>query len=164
MDGLKALADAGVKTVIDLQGGDGSIPLLGKLIQIFEPGESAKQIKQEQLEVESLGMTFRGTPLDSLFDINRKEGDAIEATLAYMNEASNGPIYVHCAHGNDRTGLVIALYRVRYDHFNVQQAHNEMVEMGHKGFIDHIVTHSMDEYFYERGPELQSLADPGANQ
>lgn len=35
------------------------------------------------------------------------------------------PIYVHCLHGSDRTGLAIALYRVAKQHYSVNQAINE---------------------------------------
>lgn len=38
--------------------------------------------------------------------------------------------YVHCSHGQDRTGLVIAVYRVTHDHWTKAQAEKEMLSNG----------------------------------
>ncbi len=54
------------------------------------------------------------------------------------------PIYVHCEHGKDRTGLVIALYRMRADGWSQEQAAAEMKEMGHTGLLDELFTGHMD--------------------
>lgn len=35
------------------------------------------------------------------------------------------PIYVHCLHGSDRTGLAIAIYRIAKQHYSVPQALRE---------------------------------------
>jgi protein tyrosine/serine phosphatase len=46
------------------------------------------------------------------------------------------PIFVHCAHGQDRTGLVIGLERVLIEQQAPQAAHDEMVKIGfHTMFI-----------------------------
>lgn len=37
------------------------------------------------------------------------------------------PILVHCWHGSDRTGAVIAAYRIVYHHWSVERALDEMV-------------------------------------
>ncbi|AEG71243.1 fused DSP-PTPase phosphatase/NAD kinase-like protein [Ralstonia solanacearum] len=39
--------------------------------------------------------------------------------------AGNGPVYVHCSHGQDRTGLVVALYRMRVQGYCKKKADDE---------------------------------------
>lgn len=41
------------------------------------------------------------------------------------NILTNQPIYIHCIHGQDRSGFIIALYRILKYNFNVQQALSE---------------------------------------
>ena len=41
-----------------------------------------------------------------------------------------GPVYVHCSHGRDRTGLIVGLYRVFIDGVTPEVAHAEMLADG----------------------------------
>lgn len=43
-------------------------------------------------------------------------------------------IYVHCLHGNDRTGMVIAAYRILYCGFTISEAKAEMYSLGFHKF------------------------------
>lgn len=38
--------------------------------------------------------------------------------------------YVHCSHGQDRTGIVVAVYRVKHDGWTKQRAEGEMLANG----------------------------------
>jgi hypothetical protein len=38
--------------------------------------------------------------------------------------------YVHCEHGQDRTGLIIGAYRVKVEHWTKEQAYQEMLRFG----------------------------------
>jgi protein-tyrosine phosphatase len=42
------------------------------------------------------------------------------------------PIYVHCLHGQDRTGYVIAAYRMLIQGWSFKRAYQEAKDMGHK--------------------------------
>ena len=42
-----------------------------------------------------------------------------------------GAVLVHCYHGADRTGLVVAMYRVIYQGWNLDAARSEMIEGGY---------------------------------
>jgi protein tyrosine/serine phosphatase len=33
-----------------------------------------------------------------------------------LQNKSRGPIFIHCRRGADRTGTVVALYRIEHDH------------------------------------------------
>jgi protein tyrosine/serine phosphatase len=45
--------------------------------------------------------------------------------------ASEGPILVHCWHGSDRTGCIIAMYRILNQGWSKEQAIDEMVNGGY---------------------------------
>ena len=45
--------------------------------------------------------------------------------------------------------MMSALYRVRYQGWDPKSAHDEMIRMGHKGFLDHLVTGGMDKTFWK---------------
>jgi hypothetical protein len=44
------------------------------------------------------------------------------------------PVLVHCQHGSDRTGLMVAIYRIAFDNMQEPEATNEMI---HGGFGFH---------------------------
>ena len=55
--------------------------------------------------------------------------------LAQVEEADK-PILVHCQHGEDRTGLVIAAYRVRVDGWSKQTAMDEALKFGYRNWLN----------------------------
>ena len=52
-------------------------------------------------------------------------------------DAAPKPVFVHCMKGQDRTGVVIAAYRIRRQGWTFDQAYQEMLSYGHKpgGFL-----------------------------
>jgi protein tyrosine/serine phosphatase len=96
------LAALGVKTVIDLQR-DGD--------------ESERQF------VESAGMKFYRIPMTT------HEPPATETLARFLqlvNDPANLPVYVHCAGGRHRTGVMTAVYRMTHDDWTADQAFKEM--------------------------------------
>jgi protein tyrosine/serine phosphatase len=70
--------------------------------------------------------------------------DEIVAALKLIKTAqAKGPVLVHCQHGADRTGVVIAMYRIVYQGWSKQQALDEM-ENG--GFNFHAVLANIPNY------------------
>lgn len=57
------------------------------------------------------------------------EGD-LAAFLAAVNDPKGGPYFVHCHHGADRTGAMVAAYRVVYSGWSSSDAEAEMREGG----------------------------------
>ena len=141
------LKKRGIKTVIDLQGGDILDSDFGSIAGIMEPGESPQWIAFEKRSIENLGMNFVNVPVNALDSVNSVQGYGIGKVIAMMADVANLPIYVHCEHGVDRTGLVIALYRVVDQKWKRQAAHDEMVEMGH-GVFRQFFTGDMDRFFW----------------
>ena len=106
--GVKSLAKLGVKAVIDLRGA----------------GERATT---EEKQVEAVGMKYFSVPLPGLSSPSYSE---ISTVLALIDDAQNWPVYVHCMRGKDRTGTVIACYRIRHDRWPNARAMKEAREYG----------------------------------
>jgi len=96
------LAALGVKTVIDLQE-DGLAS---------EPGL-----------VERAGMKYVRIPMTTH---KPPTGDQLVQFLALVNDPVSQPVYVHCAGGRHRTGVMTAVYRMTSDGWTSDQAFNEM--------------------------------------
>jgi protein tyrosine/serine phosphatase len=96
------LAALGIKTVIDLQA-DGS--------------------PAEKRLVEAAGMTFHRI---SMTTRTAPTGDQLAEFLEIVSDPANQPVYVHCAGGRHRTGVMTAVYRMTYDGWTADQAFKEM--------------------------------------
>ena len=59
----------------------------------------------------------------------------IDAALAYVMDPAHQPVLVHCTLGSDRTGIVVAAYRIRYEHWTEEDAIKEMKQYGHSVFL-----------------------------
>jgi protein-tyrosine phosphatase len=60
---------------------------------------------------------------------NITEQQVIESLRIINNR--RGPILIHCWHGSDRTGVIIAAYRVIFNHWSKSDALDEMVNGGY---------------------------------
>ena len=79
-----------------------------------------------------LGLELVHVPMDGLQTPSIEEVDrALEVVL----DPSKRPVLVHCAHGEERTGAVIAAYRVVAQGWDPAAAEKEAVDLGF-GFDD----------------------------
>ena len=145
---LDQLAKLGIKSIVNLQGGDLQSKI-GIIIPIAEPGERASKIANEKMNSEALGMHFLNIPLNSLDHITKSEDKDIDRALEFMNNPINQPVFIHCEHGKDRTGLLVALYEVKYLGVDPETAHDEWIASGH-GSINQLLTGVLDRYFYKK--------------
>jgi len=84
-------------------------------------------------EAARLGMTVvdaSGPPSDLKNFFEAPTRDRIRLAVRTLEDASSRPVYVHCLHGQDRTGLVVGLYRVHHDHYTKSKAFKEMRNLG----------------------------------
>lgn len=100
-EGFLALARMGIKTIVDLR---------------REP----EQFQAEQRVVEALGMKFFSVPMT----LHAPTDQQISRVLEELN-SSAGPVFVHCQGGRDRTGTVIACYRMSHDGWDSKEALTE---------------------------------------
>lgn len=105
---FRELADMGIRTVLDLRGGP-----------IHKP--------RERKRVESLGMQYVSIRLSGLWEPKDKQ---IAQVLNVLDDPSKWPIFIHCWRGDDRSGMVLACYRIQHDHWTNQQALEEATHLG----------------------------------
>jgi protein tyrosine/serine phosphatase len=67
-------------------------------------------------------------PMNAAFITNKEIIAALALIKAHEGE---GPILVHCQHGADRTGVVMAMYRIIYQGWSKAQAIDEMKNGGY---------------------------------
>lgn len=117
---FNALAEMGIKTVIDLQ-------------EDASPSERA--------EVEATGMHYINIPMK---DKSMPKDQHIAQFLKITDDTSQGPYFVHCAGGRHRTGVVVAAYRINHYNWTIEQAYTEMKDYdfytswGHGDYKDYI--------------------------
>jgi protein tyrosine/serine phosphatase len=97
------LAALGVKTVIDLQA----------------DGDNA----DEPQLVKDAGMTFYRIPMTTHTPPTAAQ---LAEFLTIVTDPSRQPVYVHCAGGRHRTGVMTAVYRMAQDGWTADQAFQEM--------------------------------------
>jgi len=122
--GIAYLKGMGVRTIVDLEVDD--------LIEAW-PWE----IAQEERDAKAADLTLLRYPMSAFEPAVSDDFDQkIANIMANLADDSLKPIYVHCKHGQDRTGLVIGLERVLNEGWDPQPAHDEMVKIGfHTGFL-----------------------------
>ena len=102
-EGFDTLHKLGIKVVIDLREHD------------------ARAINEERL-VTAAGMRYVNVPMTGMTPPTASE---IKQILGILEDASAGPAFVHCKRGADRTGAVIAAYRVDHDKWDNARALSE---------------------------------------
>jgi protein tyrosine/serine phosphatase len=105
--GMASLKELGVKTIICLR----------MTNDLWKP---------EGVEATNNGMIFINIPLSGA--ARPKDADVARALSAIEN--SPGPVFVHCCYGCDRTGTIIACYRIQHDQWTGAAAQKEADHYG----------------------------------
>jgi protein tyrosine/serine phosphatase len=77
--------------------------------------------------VRAAGMRYERVPLHSSEAPSAKE---VEQFMKLVSDPSLRPIYVHCQFGVDRTGTMMAVYRIERDNWSNADALAEMIYFG----------------------------------
>jgi protein tyrosine/serine phosphatase len=101
-DEYAELAALGIKTVIDLR---------------EDPERYARRA------AEAAGLHYVNLRLNAKRPPTAEESKLF---LSWVNEQTNWPVFVHCAGGRHRTGVLLAVYRMEMDGWNADRAYREM--------------------------------------
>jgi uncharacterized protein (TIGR01244 family) len=125
------LAALGIKTVVDLR-------------------EDSKS--DARSAAERAGMRYINLPMK---EKSYPRADTAERFLKIVNDQANWPVFVHCAGGRHRTGVMTAVYRMSVDGWDIDRAYQEMKQYdfstgwGHGDYKDYV-------YDYYRNLQTQA--------
>ncbi len=108
VEGIRALAAIGVKTVIDLRAAN-------------------ERENKEAVESAALGIKYLNVPMNGF---HAPGDDQVTRVLQTLDDSTAWPVFVHCKYGEDRTGTVIACYRVKHDGWDNRKALAEAKQLG----------------------------------
>jgi len=142
--GLAELRKLGVTTVVSLRGWN-------------------HEVESERKQAESLGFRFLNIPVGGWSPPSDQQ---VAQFLALFREPFVQKIFVHCKFGDDRTGVMVAAYRIAENHWSAQQAIREMYSFGF-----HYHWHPAMESFvrkfpanYASDPAFAPVRNPGVKQ
>ena len=104
---------------------------LGMDIVVDFRGEDG-EVSAEKKSVESLGMKFVSLPWNGGSIPTR---DEILTFFTLLRDNPDQKVFIHCEYGADRTGVMIALYRIAVDHWTPEQAISEMKDFHYHSFM-----------------------------
>ena len=107
-----------------------------KIRTILNLEDNSEAIQKESQAAEQLGMVMVNIPMSGIS--RPKPADLLRAVKIIENQDSH-PIYVHCLHGRDRTGFVIAAYKIIHNDWTVEKAYQEAVDSGHNTWFHDLI-------------------------
>jgi Tyrosine phosphatase family len=134
---LRHLHDLGIRTIISFED-----PSKVEAEDIPFPGDQKTPMRPsvalERAAAESEGMRFLSRPMANADD-NSLENMSDAAVLKLLDAnsreileaADSGGVLFHCSAGHDRSGIVAAFIRMKYQHWPVEEAIAEMRRYGH---------------------------------
>ena len=114
--GFEELQALGVRAVLNLAGGPGDVMLV-----------PANSLKLFHVPMSAWGLN----------------DELVLQALRVMADPSNRPLLIHCQHGSDRTGALVALYRVVVQGWSKQKA---VLEMNQGGYHHSGLFANLDRY------------------
>jgi protein tyrosine/serine phosphatase len=105
--GIANLQRLGVRTIINLR----------------MPGDTWRE---EEAAARSHGIVYYSVPLSGLSAPTDSQVSQVLTLIA----TSPAPVFVHCEHGADRTGTIIACYRMQHDGWTAERAFAEAKRYG----------------------------------
>ena len=111
-EGIEYLAKLGVKVVLDLR-------------------DSGERSRAEKRTVVAAGMRYVNVPMTGFTPPTQSQANTI---LTLLEDDKAGPVFVHCRRGADRTGAVVAAYRIDHDKWDSAKALKEAMADGMSWF------------------------------
>lgn len=113
--GLAQLKQMGVSAVIDLR-------------------RNKQNIEVERILTQQLGLKYISLPMGNFIPSQNKQAQFFSVVSSAASNPRAGAVFLHCSHGSDRTGFMVAMWRVQHDGWTIAEAAAEMLS---SGFIVH---------------------------
>ena len=105
--GFRALADMGVKTVVNLRANH----------------DDRQEASRYDIDVVTI-------PLSAGVSLDPPSDEDVRKFFDVVLDPKRRPVFFHCAEGKDRTGTMCALYRIEVDGWTPERAREEMEAFG----------------------------------
>jgi tyrosine-protein phosphatase SIW14 len=115
MSGFEQLQEMGVKTIISLRW-------------------SSEILAKERVLAGEMGFNYFAIPLSYTIYPNRAQ---IQKFFAILDNPELHPIFLHCKYGSDRTGMMVAFYRMAREGWDAKRAYEEMRSSGFHVWLVH---------------------------
>ena len=132
------LHDLGIVTVISLEDPNRAERPGDRAIDQSARNPSRERFELEQQAAAATGITFVNHPMNNTGpnSFQTMTDDQVRQWLEVVSadvlaRAKNGGVVFHCSAGHDRTGMVAAYIRMKYQHWTVDEAIAEMRRYGH---------------------------------
>lgn len=89
---------------------------------------NVRQRHGEREAVEAAGMRYVEIPISFLTKVDPA---VVRKALSVMTDPANQPVFIHCSVGSDRTGVVVAIYRMEVDGWSKPEAEAELESFGY---------------------------------
>ena len=107
-EGIRRLATLGIKTIINFR-------------------DMREKVRREKELAQNHGLRFINLHLSNWFASNDEE---IHAIIEVIRNPELQPVFIHCKRGADRTGTIVAVYRMLFDGWTDKQANREAKKFG----------------------------------
>ena len=106
--GVNRLRELGINTIINLRGAN-------------------KLTRSEEVEARAQGLNYFNVALPGWA---RPDNARVARILEIIAAPESGNVFIHCKDGLDRTGMIVAIYRMTHDGWTSQQAIAEAERIG----------------------------------
>lgn len=106
--GISQLRALGINTVINLRG-------------------ASKRTRAEEAEVRAVGLNYFNIGLPNW---GRPQDARVTRVLEIISAPENGRVFIHCKDGVDRTGMIVAIYRMTHEGWSTNDALAEAERYG----------------------------------
>lgn len=107
-EGFQRLAEMGIKTVVNLRAAD-------------------ERARADEARAQTAGLRYFNVAMPAHA---RPSNDQIEQVLSIIKNPENESVFIYCRRGADRTGTVIAVYRLENEGWTIDRAQQEADESG----------------------------------
>ncbi len=130
-EGMKELKKLGIKTIVNFRSDHSDMD----------------EIKSIEFHYEEIRMTA-----------SKPQIDDVVRFLHIVSDSNGSPVFIHCQHGSDRTGMMCAIYRIFIQDWSKEDAIEEMTEGGY-GF--HSIWTNLADFIRELNvEEIKQKTDP----
>jgi len=89
--------------------------------------------KAEESLFRGSGIDYVSIPMSAFFP----KRERFRRFLEIVSDPTRFPVFVHCRYGSDRTGVAVALYRIKVQKWTPEEAIHEMVDGGYGFHLIH---------------------------